>query len=220
VTTTAESPWSNPAAPAFETSPLLTLSRIHKNPKDAFAVTPKWVRQLVVIHPDDAYREYDPVTPMVLVVTGHKLLSFRGYSAINFALLCEITRLPGISITTNSNGTGRSYARITIADAGEDLTSVNRFLWGASAYDQIVVNGLNLTDARPENLRADPAAKVGKDARAILLGHAERISKQWEERGGMPGHFTRQEYLDNLRSLIEATDLEASGIAVDFGAGS
>jgi hypothetical protein len=25
-----------------------------------------------LIHPDDAYREYDPVTPMVLVVTGHR----------------------------------------------------------------------------------------------------------------------------------------------------
>ena len=51
--------------------------------------------------------------------------------------LCEITRLPGLSIAVNSNGGAGNYLRFTIGDEGEDLTTVNRFLSNAGPHEQV-----------------------------------------------------------------------------------
>ncbi|PBB39576.1 MULTISPECIES: hypothetical protein [unclassified Mesorhizobium] len=205
-----------PTPTTFLDSPLLTPERIAADPEAAFAVRPSWVRGLVLVHPDaDPERpsEATPqgVSPAAVVSLGESHLAHKTYSLTGLALLFELSRLPGVSVVTNSDGKGRHYERVTIADAAEDLTSVNRLLIGATTYDQAKVVGIK-SDMRPENLRATPARKLGKDARAVLLGHAERIVRAWEAKGTMPHLLTADGYLANLERLLALTDLEASGL--------
>jgi len=210
-----ESPWSNPPEPqSFMDAALITIESIRDDPFKAFASVPDWVRSMTIIAPPDWAKGIPDVASAVHVTFGQKLLSFRAYPDVVFALLCEITRLPGISIAANSDGKGRAYARIVIAAAPEDLTTVDRFVWGAGTYDQIKVNGIAV-NASPENLRADTARRLGKDARAVVMGHAERIAKDIEERGAWPSHLTSAAYLANLRELLAAVDLLKQGIEVD-----
>lgn len=208
-----------PTPKTFLDSPLLTPERIAADPEAAFAARPSWVRGLVIVHPEigldrppEATPEGRPgVSPAAVVSLGESHLAHKTYSLIGLALLCELSRLPGVSVVTNSDGKGRHYERVTIADASEDLTSVNRLLIGATAYDQAKVVGIK-SDMRPENLKGVPARKLGKDARAVLLGHAKRIAEGWEAKGTIPHHLTADSYLANLERLLALTDLEASGL--------
>lgn len=200
-----------PTPKTFLDSPLLTPERIAADPEAAFAVRPSWVRGLVIVCPEAAPQDCHGVSPAAVVSLGESYLAHKIYSLIGLALLCELSRLPGISVVTNSDGKGRHYERVTIADASEDLTSVNRLLIGAAAYDQAKVVGIK-SDMRPENLRGVPARKLGKDARVVLLGHAKRIGEAWEAKGTMPHHLTADSYLANLERLLALSDLEASGL--------
>lgn len=195
----------------FLDTPLLTPERIATDPEVAFEVRPAWIRGLVIVHPDDTPEDRLTASPAAVVSLGEGHLAHRTYSLINLAILSELSRLPGVSVATNSNGSGRHYERVTIADAGEDLTSVNRLLLGATAYDQAKVVGIK-SDMRPENLGSIPASKLGKDARAVLLGHALRIANAWEAKGTIPRHLTAGSYLANLERLLALSDLEARGL--------
>lgn len=87
---------------------------------------------------------------------------------------------------------------------------VSRVFAGATEYDQTKVNGI-WSDMRAENLRNDTAEKIGKDARQVVLSHAERIAKEMEASGRMPPHITAEAHLDNLRRLLTLIDIEATG---------
>ncbi|MCO5065455.1 MAG: hypothetical protein M9924_13725 [Rhizobiaceae bacterium] len=196
----------------FSSSPLITPERIFADPDAAFAVLPSWVRNFALVYPEGHERDISKPSPVVIIALGKKHIAAKTYSPASFAALCELTRLPGISITTNHNGSGRHYERITIADHPEDLTSVNRFLLGAAEYTQVKVTGIQ-SDMRPENLMQDVAEKASKDARQVVLSHVKRILKEWEASGNMPSLFIPADYLENVERLLQLTDLEATGVS-------
>lgn len=193
----------------FEDTPLLTPERIAADPRAAFAVVPSSIRSITLVPHDD--------TPQAAVlILGKSRLMTPTYSLLNAAVLFEACRVPGINVATNGNGMGGCWARLTVSGAGEDLTTVNRFLFpsGASPYEQIVVAGPIKSDHRPDNLRSLPARKLGKETRSVLMGHVRRIAIEWEARGDMPAHFTAETYLANLERLLHYCDLEAGGMDV------
>lgn len=194
----------------FEDIPLLTPEHIQADPRAAFAVVPLWIHLLHWPDPEDSDE------PVAVVVVGRKHPAPIVLSLHGLALLCELSRLPGISVVTNSDGKGRLYLRVTIAGAEEDLTQVTRLFYGAGPYVQVKVDGIK-SDMRPENLRAETASRVGKETRDVILRHAERISREWEARGTMPSHITAASYMANLRRLLEEIDREASGDSTQEG---
>lgn len=190
----------------FEDTPLLTPERIATDPRAAFAIIPACVRSITLVPHDD--------TPQAAVlILGKSRLMWPTYSLLNVAAIFEACRVPGINVATNGNGLGGYWARLTVSGAGEDLTTINRFLFGASPYEQIVVDGIK-SDHRPENLRSQPARKLGKESRSVLLGHVRRIAAEWGARGDMPQHLTAETYLANLDRLLQYSDMEASGMDV------
>lgn len=194
----------------FASSPLITPERLEADPQAALAVRPAWLHAVHLEYPEG--HEEDPArfTPAVALVLGRKHVTSRGFSLPQVAFMMEITRFPGASIVTNHNGTGRHYVRIAFDGYPEDLTMLSRVFSGATEYVQTKVDGIQ-SDMRAENLRHDPAEKIGKDARQVVLGHAERIAKQLEASGRMPPHLTAEAYLDNLRRLLVLIDQEATG---------
>lgn len=196
------------------TTPLITPERLYADPQAAFSAPPAWVRQFHLEYPEG--HEDDPAKfePVAIIVLGKTREVARTYSILQAALLMELTRFPGISIVTNRNGTGphaRWYVRLAFAGYPEDLTTLSRLFSGAAEYDQTKVAGSIKSDMRTENLRNDPAKKIGKDARQVVLGHAERIATEFEKSGRMPSHLTAAAYMANLRRLLQLNDEEATG---------
>lgn len=199
------------SAAEHQHSPLITPERVVDAPDVAFAIVPPWAKLIEVLHPGGVATVQSTVAPIVIVVVGRARLTDAGFSGFQYAALYELTRVPGIGIALNGDGKGRFYARITIQDAPEDLTTVSRFLSDAGPYDQIRATGTPLSDMRGANLAALPASRRGKYARDVVLTHAKRLATAWEERGGMPDHLTPPTYLENLGRLLLAADAEARG---------
>lgn len=200
------------ASAPFDGTPshLITPERLAADPRVALSVLPPWLHAIHLEYPEGHDEDEARFTPSATLVLGRSRVAAKGYSLLQVAFLFELTRLPGISIVTNHNGSGRHYERIAIAGHPEDLTSVNRVFVGAAEYTQAKVSGIQ-SDMRAENLRTDAAEKVSKDARHVVLGHAERIAKEWEKKGRTPRHLTASAYLDNLHRLLRLIDLEATG---------
>lgn len=200
----------------FPQTPLVTPERIAADPEAAFSVLPPCILSAILISPSDrldapqADRAAPDISPAFVVRFGPKHITHKTLSPVGLAIVCELARAPGVSIATDTNGTGRYYERVTIAGHGEDLTSLSRLLRDAGPYEQVKAGHFK-SDFRPENLRAIPASKIGKQARDIVLGHLKRIASEWEERGTMPPHFTASSYLGNLERLFQLNDLEAAG---------
>ena len=200
----------------FSQSPLLKPERIASDPEEAFRILPPCILSATFISPDDgldttkADRAAPDISPVFVVRFGPRHFTHKTLSPVGLAIACELVRVPGVSIATDTNGSGRYYERVTIAGHGEDLTSLSRLFKDAGPYEQ-VKQGHFKHDFRPDNLRAIPAAKIGKQARDIVMGHLRRIAREWEERGTMPHHFTASSYLENLERLFHLNDLEAAG---------
>ena len=197
-------------SPSFASLPLRTAEFVAADPQEALAVRPAWLHGLYLEYPegheDDAVR----FTPCVTLVLGRKHIKAPGFTPLQVAFFMEITRFPGISLVTNSNGNGRWYVRLSIADHPEDLTSINRVISGATEYVEAKVAGIQ-SDMRAENLKHGPASRLSKDARQVVLGHAGRIARALEAEGRMPPHLTAEAYLTNLIQLLHLIDLEATG---------
>ena len=194
-----------------QNSPLITPERVVAAPGETFAIVPPWARLIEVLHPGGTPLPWSPIGPTVIVVVGKARLTDAGFSGFQYAALYELTRVPGIGIALNGDGKGRFYARITIQDAPEDLTTVSRFLSDAGPYDQIRTTGTPSSDMRGDNLAALPASRRGKYARDVVLSHAKRLATAWAERGDMPEPLTPSTYLENLKRLLLAADAEARG---------
>lgn len=194
-----------------QNSPLITAERVMVTPSEVFAIVPPWARLIEVLHPGGTTTAQSPIAPVVIVVVGKTRLTDAGFSGLQYAVLYELTRIPGIGIALNGDGKGRFYARITIQDAPEDLTTVSRFLSDAGPYEQVRTTGTPSSDMRGDNLAALPASRRGKYARDVVLHHAKRLATAWEERGDMPEHFTSATYLENLKRLLRAADAETRG---------
>lgn len=164
----------------------------------------------MLVYPEGHGADPARFSPAVSIALGRKHVASKNYSLLQVAFMLEITRFPGASIVTNHNGTGRHYERISFDGYPEDLTTLSRVFSGAAEYDQTKVGGIK-SDMRAENLRHDPAEKIGKDARQVVLGHATRIAQQLEAEGKMPPHITAVEYLANLVHLLYLIDQEATG---------
>lgn len=206
----------------FTQTPLITPERIAGNYQEAFTAIPEWIQSLTFILPSETttgitsasrlpFKPILDVSPVAVVQFGKTVISHKTLSLLGLAVAFEITRMPGVSITTDSNGSGRYYERITIARYSEDLTTLSRLLFGAAEDQQVKANGFT-SELRPEHLKAIPAAKASKDARAIVLAHLERIATNLEARGGLPSHFTAAAYVENVQRLLGMVDLEATGI--------
>lgn len=194
----------------FDQTRLLTPGRIAQDPYEAFSTHPAWVRLLTIF---PAVNELPDSERFGVVLLGHKKrVSSWATSLPALALLFELTRLPGMSATVNSNGTGRLYPRLTINDHPEDLTSISRLLTGAGPDDQ-VKTGVIRSDLRLENLHVTTAEKTGKEAREVVMHHATRLARDWEAGDTMPAHLTAESYLHNLERLFDALDQEAAEFA-------
>lgn len=191
-------------------TPLLTAERLAADPQIVLANRPAWLHAAHLEYPEGHEADLARFSPAVTLVLGKKHVTSKNYSLLQVAFMLEITRFGGATIVTNHNGTGRHYERIAFAGYPEDLTMVSRVFSGAAEYDQTKVGGIQ-SDMRAENLRHDPAEKIGRDARQVVLGHAERIAKQLEASGRMPPHLTAEAYLGNIRRLLLLIDQEATG---------
>lgn len=197
-------------SPTFASLPLRTPESIAADPQSVLAILPAWLHAGHLVFPEG--HETDPArfSPVVALVLGKKHVASKNYSLLQVAFMLELTRFSGASIVTNHNGSGRHYERIAFTGYPEDLTTLSRVFSGATEYAQTKVDGIR-SDMRPENLRHDPAEKIGRDAREVVLGHAGRIAKQMEASGRMPLHLTATAYVANLIHLLHLIDQEASG---------
>lgn len=195
------------------TAPLRTAELVAADPQAALAVRPAWLHAVHLEYPEG--HEEDPArfTPVVSIEVGETQKTHKNLSPLQAAFLMEVTRFGRAKVVTNQTGknrTGQWPLRISFAGYREDLTMVSRVFSGAAEYDQTKVGGIK-SDMRAENLRHDPAEKIGKDARQVVLGHAARIAEQAEAEGRMPPHLTAEAYLDNIRRLLLLIDQEATG---------
>lgn len=195
------------------TAPLRTPEIAAADPQAILAVRPAWLHAAHLEYPEG--HEADPAhfTPAVTIVVGKTHVTSKGLSLSQVAFLMEVTRFGKAKVVTNQTGknrTGLWPLRISFAGHREDLTMVSRVFSGATEYVQTKVGGIK-SDMRAENLRHDPAEKIGKDARQVVLGHATRIAQQAEAEGRMPPHITAAEYIANLNRLLVLIDQEATG---------
>lgn len=195
----------------FEDSPLITPERLAADPQAALAVRPEWVHRVEFVTPEVEPEAHPAVQPIVFIWAGETHPSYEAHTPLAAALMWEITRLPGVSLAVNDNGSGSAYFRFTIADVSEDLTTVARFLKGAGPDEQVLKTPARKWDMRTETLRTAHTGRPSKDSRAVLMGHIERIAKEWEASGKMPPHITAAEYIANLHRLLVLIDQEATG---------
>jgi len=195
--------------PSFMDTPLITPERLEASPEEAFAFLPPWVRAIELVSPLEYHDA--ALQPVVIIWAGKGRIQYEAHSPLAAAIMFEVTRIPGVSIAVNSNGTLSNYFRFSIGDVGEDLTTVSRFLTNAGADEQVLKTPGRKWDMRTETLRKTTAGKPSKDSRAVLMGHIERLAQEWEASGKMPSHLTAVSYLANLNRLIRLLDLESTG---------
>lgn len=195
----------------FLASPLITPERLAADPQKALAVRPAWVRHMEFVTPEASPEAFPAVQPVVIIWAGKSRIQYEAHTTLAAAIMWEATRLPGVSVAVNTNGSGSNYFRFTVDDTGEDLTTVSRFLTNAGPGEQVLKTPARKWDMRTETLRKTRAGKPSKEGRAVPMGHIERIAKEMEASGRMPPHITAEAYLDNLRRLLALIDLEATG---------
>lgn len=200
-----------PASTDFASMPTITPERLAADPQAALAALPHWVHKIEFATPETGPEAFPTVQPVVFIWAGETHILYEAHTPLAAALMWEITKLPGVSIAVNTNGSKSRYFRFTIAGVEEDLTTVARFLKNAGPDEQVLKTPARKWDQRPETLTTRPARKASKDSRAVLMAHIERIAREWETSGRMPPHLTAETYLDNLQRLRVLVDQEAAG---------
>jgi hypothetical protein len=195
----------------FGDTKLITPERLAADPQATLATHPAWVRHIEFVTPEPQPEAYPAVQPVVMVWAGERRIQYEAHTTIATAIMFEVTRLPGLSIAVNNNGGRSNYFRFTVADAGEDLTTVSRFLMNAGPDERVMKTPSRETDMRPETLAKRKGGKGSKDGRLTLMAHIERLANAWEASGQMSPGFTAVAYLDNLQRLLRVLDLEATG---------
>ena len=190
---------------------LITPERLAIDPQAALAARPSWVRHVEFVTPETSHETFPAVQPVVLIWAGKSRIQYEAHTTLATAIMWEVTRLPGVSVAVNTNGNGSNYFRFSIDDAGEDLTTVSRFLTDAGPHEQVLKTPARKWDMRTETLRKTRAGKPSKEGRAVLMGHIERIAKEWEASGRMQPHITADAYLENIHRLLALLDLETTG---------
>ncbi|MBJ6722984.1 MAG: hypothetical protein ACODTL_20500 [Brucella sp.] len=205
-------------ASAFMSSPLITPQRILGDHLEAFDIKPDWVRSVRFETPEGYAQAvshiYEP-QPTAIVILGKGKVSHKNFSLCGLAVAFELTRFPGMSMVSNSNGNKpneRFYVRLAIADCPEDLTTFGRIL-SASGPDEEITSDIFKHELRPEHLKKRLSSKGNKDAREVVMTHINRIVRKMEDNDRfriLP--FTAAEYVANLKTLLDAVDREAEGI--------
>lgn len=195
----------------FASQPLISPERLAADPQAALSVPPSWAYRATFVTPETWPETNPAVQPVVVIWAGRSRVQYEAHSTLAVAIMWEATRLPGVSVAVNTNGARSGYFRFTVDDAGEDLTTVSRFLMDAGPDEQVRKTPGRKWDMRAENLRKARAGKPSRGSRDVLMGHLERIAKEWEASGKMPEHLAAKTYLENLRRLIFLHDLEATG---------
>ncbi len=195
----------------FLYSPLITPERILRDYEEAFSIRPKWCHSVHHVTPEGVHPsnlQYQPL-PIAIITLGKTQIVHKGLSLAGLGFAFEITRLPGISIVTNQNGSTppRHYVRIVVADYPEDLTTLSRTLCDTGPYEELSP-GILRHSLDPEHMLARPSSKQNRHAREVILGHAERLARKYSERDPS---FDADAYVTNLRNLLSLVDRETSG---------
>jgi hypothetical protein len=188
----------------FENSSLITPYRVKENLSAALSIVPAWAAQFA------PFEEGEGIAPVIVVAIGKKHRKGFVLTAMTFALLCEVTRL-GHTIVTNSNfgDRPRTYAKVSYRDAPHDNTPLARLVIGAEVHE--AVETIDFTsDLRPENLAKFGAGKPDKEARGVMLRHCERVAREREASKTIPQGLDIAAYLQNLKALLVAIDIETA----------
>lgn len=201
---------------AFERTPLITPERLLSDWRKVFApvVQPPWTRMVLplFINPDDDEDHSFP--DAVIFVVGGKHSRQITTSTAAFAVLCEIMRL-GHKIVTNSNGKNNVYAKVSFKGAPEDLMSIRRVIFGAKA-NEVTKPLWRENDYGPDNTYIEEHEHPEKDARAVTMGHVERLARERKAAGTLPKGFDIGAYLSNIITLFTIIDTLRDPLNVDL----
>lgn len=222
------------ARPQFESTPLITPHRLVTEWPSILASPPAWALHVEARWTlPDAEKEIDcPDEVIVLVSKKHRKLIH--LTIFEYAALCEMSRVTGISIVTNSNfgkPEPKIYVKMTFDGAPEDLMSIRRIIVGAGANEATKARW-NQNDYRGENTYTVAHHHPQKDARTVSLGHVERLARQdgnimaavapaREEAMRklptvtLPHDFHVARYMANISMLFGAVDAMHSGTVAD-----
>lgn len=193
----------------FEDTPLITPERVVIDPLSAFAIAPVWVRLWAPVEDLEAMQT-DDILPAFVVIIGGKHRKPITLTALQFALLMEITRL-GHTVVTNTNSrppVPKIYAKLSFRDAPHDNMPVGRVFVDAGANEAVHALAI-ASDLRIPNLQKIGAGKPSKQAFALTMEHVERLAREREAGGTLPSSLSVPDYLKNVRDLWEAAQREA-----------
>lgn len=222
------------AFPAFETTQLITVPRLISEWRSILGSSPAWALHVEPMWTLPDAEEEQGCPDAVTVLVGKKHKRPMHLTIFEFALLCELSRVAGITIVTNSNfgkPFPRVYARMAIDGAPEDLTSIRRLIVGAKANEATKARW-NQNDYRAESTYTVEHPHPQKDARKVALGHIERLARQdgklmaatslaredamrrlpWAT---LPDDFHIRAHMSNIHSLFGLVDALQSGSVSD-----
>ena len=109
----------------------------------------------------------------------------------------------------NNRKTARYYPKFSMPAYGEAIErfTLSRFFWGASMYTAIRTKR-DPHDLRFANLYAVSAGRADKNARKVILRHADLLAEQSELEGRLPEGITADAYVANLQDFLLVLDAE------------
>jgi hypothetical protein len=187
---------------AFIHSPLITPSRLAADVTSALAIAPLWA-SLAALADDDP--DLPMIENLVVVRVGDVAPDQYLVHPISLAILFELTRPGGLSVTTNRNHKAaisrhRFYLKLTFTDAPEDNMPVSRLVMDAKPREAVIASD-DLRDLHPAALRKSGGGKPTKNARAVAMKHARSRAESKS-----PDGFDLDEYVENLWALFAFHD--------------
>jgi len=193
-------------SPKIDQAPLITPARLHSELVKVFETTPcEWVKPMTLVDPEL------PVDENACVIrAGEKKVEAYVIDPVSLAALLELTRFPGISVTTNTRGKKADpdaewYLKLTFAEAPGDNTPVWRLVADAMPHEKVAGEHLDASrlskDWRLSNLNKTSGGTAKKAARCTALGHAETAA-----RAHAPSGFNVAAYVANIEALFAEHD--------------
>ncbi|HWD12242.1 MAG TPA: hypothetical protein VG519_02715 [Pseudochrobactrum sp.] len=177
---------------------------IIEEPRKAFAHVPHSLRNWKFID------ENEPAQGVYLHIGDLHPCTLR-LSLGQFAATVLLVQL-GMRAYTNANNnrkTARYYPKFSMPAYGEAIErfTLSRFFWGASMYTAIRTKR-DPHDLRFANLYAVSAGRADKNARKVILRHAELLATQSELEGRLPEGISADAYIENLQDFLSLLDAE------------
>lgn len=171
---------------------------------------PPWVKGIESPYPERDYEPDEPALAQRIVLLGeaHKRQFF--FTIIGLATGYEFCRL-GHTWGTNDNhsATRNVYAQMIFDRAFRANLPVARLFTDAGPGKIVKTEGRPY-DLTADNLALIPGPRAAREARAVALGHAERLAREHPER--LPNGVTVDGYMENLVQLLTYHDeLSADG---------